>query len=87
MNKQKQCRRSYGTQDQYGSPEAPPVQDEYGSPQAAPVTQAPGAGAAGSVGTQGFYYYYYPVASRCGHRLNFYMFTILIWNKVFAKKY
>jgi len=52
-------------QDQYGSPEAP-VQDEYGSPQADPVTQAPGAGAAGSVGTQGFYYYYYPVASSYG---------------------
>ena len=43
---------------------------------------------AGAPVSQGnLYYYYYPVASRCGHRLNFYMFTILIWNKVFAKKY
>ena len=45
--------------DSYGSPEAP-VQDTYGSPQAAPQGPAP---VQGEVGTQGYYYYYYPVAN------------------------
>merc|ERR1711899_625488 len=53
---------SYGSpaapvEDSYGSPQAAPVQDSYGSPKAEPQA----APAQGSVGTQGYYYYYYPV--------------------------
>ena len=46
-------------QDTYGSPSAP-VAETYGAP-AAPAYSAPAAPS--EVGTQGYYYYYYPVST------------------------
>jgi hypothetical protein len=53
---------TYGApaQDSYGSPSAP-VQEAYGAPKA-PAYSAPAA-APSEVGTQGYYYYYYPVST------------------------
>jgi hypothetical protein len=59
------AQESYGApkapaQDSYGSPSAP-VQEAYGAPKA-PAYSAPAA-APSEVGTQGYYYYYYPVST------------------------